>query len=176
MIAAKDFERYEALLAYLGALPGKMISIHEANNLSAIVLHDICNMPCFGVHKAAYFVDNPEFNTCAGIVGFCKDERCDWCNAWQDPVIFDRAMQTSAFNQQVRALLLESIVRNKLIHADVVKRVAPQLGFAHPVWHAWHLKHGNDGLLVYEKDDHNDTSFDQHFINTLALLGFCAIH
>lgn len=176
MVGTNDSKRNEALLECLSSLPRKIIAIHELDNLPEFILHDICSETCFNLHKAAYFVDNPDFNTCKGVAGFCSHEACDVHNQlWQDPASFSAFMQESPFNKQVRAMLLESVVRNKLMHEDVVNRIAQQLGFMHPAWCTWHLKHFNDGLIVYEKADLDDTAFDQHFLNTLHLLGFCAI-
>jgi len=177
MVGTNDSKRYEALLEHLSSLPRKIIAIHELDNLSEFILHDICSESCFNLDKAAYFVDNPDFDTCKGIAGFCSHEAYgDYNRLWDDPPSFSAFTRESPFNQRVRSLILESVVRNKLMHEDMVKRIASELGFAHPAWCSWHLKHFNDGLIVYEKADSDDALFDQHFLNSLYLLGFCAIH
>lgn len=176
MVGINDSKRHEALLDCLSSLPRKIISVCELDNVPEFILHDICNENCFNLHRAAYFVDNPDFNTCKGIAGFCRHESYGaYDQLWHDPVSFSKFMQESPFNQQVREIILESIVRNKLMHEQVIKRIAPQLGFVNPAWCSWHLKHFNDGLIVYEKADLDDTTFDQHFLDTLHVLGFCAI-
>ena len=176
MVGKKDEKRHEHILDCLNSLPRKIMSVYELENVPEFILHDICNENCFNIIRAAYFVDNPDFNSCKGIAGFCRQETYKAHeHMWNDPTSFSKFMQESQFNQQVRTILLESIVRNNRLHEHVVSEIAPKLGFVNPAWCCWHLKHFNDGLIVYEKADTADNAFDQHFINSLYLLGFCAI-
>ena len=42
--------------------------------MSEFVLHDICNPNCFNLQKAAFLVDNPDFDCLKGVAGFSADE------------------------------------------------------------------------------------------------------
>jgi hypothetical protein len=171
-----DIERHRRVLDCLSRLPRKIMSVHELENVPEFVLQDICNEHCFNIIRAAYLVDNPDFNQLKGIAGFCREEAYDHPeHIWEDYTSFTAFMRQSAFNNQVRSLLLDSIDANHHMHDHIIARVAPQLGFTNPAWCTWDLKHYNHGLIIYEKADLAEDTFDEHFINTLYLLGFCAI-
>lgn len=176
MIGEKDFKRQQQIMACLSSLPRKMLSVYELDNVPEFILHDMCSEHCFNLIRAAYFVDNPDFNSCKGVAGFCRTEAYNaGGDLWQQPENFSKFMGESPFNQKVRSIVLESILRNKRLYDHVTQKIAPQLGFSNPAWCTWHLKYFNEGFIVFEKGDLADELFDQHFINTLHLLGFCAI-
>jgi len=170
-----DLERYQRVLNCLSSLPRKIISINELDNIPEFILQDICNEHCFNIVRAAYFVDNPDFNQLKGVAGFCREEAYEAEHMWEEPNAFNKFMESSAFNKFVRDFCIESIEANKHKHDHVVKDLAPQLNFKNPAWCTWDLKHYNHGLIIYEKNDLADEFFDEHFINTLYILGFCAI-
>lgn len=168
--------RHEHVLCCLSSLPRKIMAVHELENVPEFVLQDICNENCFNIIRAAYFIDNPDFDQCKGVAGFCQKEAYQAHETmWEHPQAFSQFMQESQFNQQVRALTLASIARNNKKHEQIVHEVAPQLNFINPAWCTWDLKHYNHGLIIYEKADLDDEVVDQHFLNTLYVLGFCAI-
>jgi len=172
-----DLKRHKHMLHCLTSLPRKIIAVHELDNVPEFVLQDICDESCFNIIRAAYFVDNPDFNHLKGVAGFCRDEAVEAVDdIWEDPESFSKFMDESQFNQKVRNILVESIEANNHKHEQIVDKLAPQLQFENPAWCSWDLKHYNHGLIIYEKADLGDDVFDEHFINTLHLLGFCAIH
>jgi len=176
MTGEKNVKRQQEILECLSSLPRKMLSVYDLENIPEFILHDICSETCFNIIRAAYFVDNPDFNSCKGIAGFCHQEAYkNRDHLWQNPEAFSKFMHESHFNQQVRAIELESILKNNRRYEEIVDGLAPTLAFTRPAWCTWHLKHFNEGLIVYEKGDLADELFDQHFINTLHLLGFCAL-
>lgn len=175
MVGKKD-DRHKHVLECLSSLPRKILSLYERDDIPEFVLQDICSENCFNIMRAAYFIDNPDFNSCKGVAGFCRDEAYRAHDTmWQDPASFSKFMHESLFNNQVRGVQRESIIRNNHVYDDVIKELAPSLGFVNPAWCNWHLKYYNEGLIVYEKADFADETFDEHFMNTLYVLGFCAI-
>ena len=176
MDSNSNIKRQQQVLQCLSSLPRKIMTIHELENVPEFILQDICDESCFNILRAAYFVDNPDFNQLKGVAGFCRDEAYKKGDTfWNDPDSFSSFMQNSTFNSRVREIVWESIKGNNHIHEHIISEIAPQLGFKNPAWCNWDLKHYNHGLIIYEKADLAEDTFDEHFINTLYLLGFCAI-
>lgn len=172
-----ELHKHRKVLGCLSSLPRKILSVHERDDVSELVLHDLCNESCFNITRAAYFVDNPDFDCLKGVAGFCRDEAYGaFETMWDNPQAFSQFMHDSAFNRQVRAVQLESVKAHGHSPDFVVEALASGLGFKNPSWCAWNIKHFNHGLIMYEKGDLADEAFDQHFIDSLCLLGFCAIH
>lgn len=171
-----DLERHRKLLGCLSSLPKKIIAIHDARNVPEFVLHDICSESCFNLIRAAYFVDNPDFDCCKGVAGFCRQEAYKAPETmWESPQEFSQFMKSSPFNCSVRSLTLPSYKSHLQELKSIVDTIASQLNFSNPAWCNWNLKYDNEGLIIYEKADLSDHVFDEHFNNTLHLLGFCAI-
>lgn len=169
-------KRHQRVLQCLSSLPRKIMTVHELDNVPEFVLYDICDENCFNILRAAYFVDNPDFNQLKGVAGFCRDEVQEKGDAlWENPEQFSAFMDESPFNRKVREIFIESVKGNNHMHEHIVSEIAPQLNFKNPAWCNWDLKHYNYGLIIYEKANLADDVFDEHFINTLYLLGFCAI-
>lgn len=166
--------RHKKLLGCLSGLPKQMMSVDSLDNITEFVLHGLCNKDCFDLERAAYFVDNPDFDCCKGVAGFVKSEHdCDWDNIWSDPESFALGMQKSGFNQKVRTFLSRSIINSNKKIDQFVEEIAQELGFSKPASCAWDMKYFNKGLLIYEKT--GDANFDEHFLNSLYLLSFCPI-
>lgn len=173
----KDFERHRRMLMCLSSLPRKIMAVHQLENVPEFILQDICDESCFNIIRAAYFIDNPDFNHFKGIAGFCREEAYEAADhMWENPEAFSAFMQSSPFNKQVREICIESIEGNNHRHEHIVKDIAPRLQFKNPAWCSWDLKYYNHGFIIYEKANLSDETFDEHFINTLYILGFCAIH
>jgi len=171
-----DFERHKRVFDCLSRLPRKIMSVHELENVPEFVLQDICDEHCFNIVRAAYFVDNPDFNQLKGVAGFCREEAYEQPESmWETAHAFSSFMDQSLFNNKVRSIALDSIDANHHMHEHIVGDIAPDLDFENPAWCTWDLKHYNHGLIIYEKADLAEDIFDEHFINTLHLLGFCAI-
>ena len=62
------------ILIHLSTLPQKILSLHGRADLAEFVLRDLCHERCFNLKKAAFFIDNPDFNHLKGIAGFCHEE------------------------------------------------------------------------------------------------------
>lgn len=172
-----ELHKHRKVLGCLSSLPRKILSIHERDDLCEFVLHDLCNESCFNITRAAYFVDNPDFDCLKGVAGFSREEACRAPSTiWQNPHEFSAFIHEAPFNYQVRAVQTKSVKAHGHSPDFVVEALAPGLGFKNPSWCAWDNKHFNHGLIIYEKGDLAEDVFDQHFIDSLCLLGFCAIH
>ena len=100
----KTLERQNRMLHHLARLPRLMIDIHGRDNVSEFILHELCSAPCFNLRKAAYFVDNPDFNCLHGVAGFADDQAYQDQEIWESPDEFSKYMQNAAFNNHVRSI------------------------------------------------------------------------
>lgn len=164
-----------SLLKTISSIPRKIVTLSGADNVSEFVLHELCNKDCFNLKKAAYFIDNPDFNCLKGIAGFCSLELDGNSIDWSSPTQFTQTMQASKFNTSVRSVLKDSYKKKfgkeKLIVDDLVS----DLGFVDHSLCVWPLKHDNSGLLVYEKGDNDDGFVKDHLMDALFLLSFCPV-
>lgn len=175
---AKDesVHQYKKVLDCLSCLPKNIIQHHSRENISEFVLHGLCGQDCFNLKKAAYFVDNPDFNCIKGVTGFCKSEvNLDWKEIWDDPESFSLLAKSSPFNQKVRAFSATSTKKSKDPVEQFLSKISKDIGFTNPDYCSWNTKHSNHGILVFEKGDSTNELFDEHFVNSLHLLGFCPI-
>jgi len=170
-------DRVENLLIHLSRLPQKILSLHGRGDLTEFVLRDLCHQQCFNLKKAAFFVDNPDFNCLKGVAGFCHEENPTVCDfLWDHPEKFMARIQVSEFNQKVRDVWLPSLHKVEESQEEAIKSVAGILDIQQPKSHLLAVKHGNNGLLVFEKEDPQDTVPDEHISHGLSLLGFCPVY
>lgn len=166
------------VLENLCKIPKRILSLHGQKNMIEFVLHDLCHEYCFNLKKAAFFIDNPDFNCLKGIAGFSRDEsdklvECD--PVWEYPEQFSSCMKGLTFNNKVRDIYQCSVQKKHINHEIIVRDIAQQLDVADPLFLSWPVKHGNHGLFVFEKADKADACVDSYFSHGIALLGFCPI-
>ena len=164
----------QELLFTLGSLPRNMVSHHGTENLTEFVLHGICQEG-FGISKAAYFINNPDFDFLKGVAGYNDEESYkakDTC--WNEKDEFTSCMLSSNFNQQVRQMHDKSFSRGHQSEIEAVKKLAHVLGFKAPGHHAWDVKYDNHGLFIFEVPE-NPVHTQDHLYNFLHLLGFCPV-
>lgn len=172
-----ELANHKNLLRCLSGLPKQILNLHTWDNVPEFVLHGLCSKDCFNLNKAAYFVDNPDFDCIKGIAGFSHEEgKLNWDEIWEDPESFTLFTQSLPFNKRVRNFGATSIKRKTHTYEDLVSRISNEIGFENPAFCLWEMKHFNHGLLVYEKPAEDQCGlFDEHFINSLHLLSFCPI-
>lgn len=164
------------ILHYMSCIPQKMISLSHCDNVTEFVLHDLCCQKCFNLKKAAYFVDNPDFDCFKGVVGFLREEAYKDSEAiWGSPVDFTQHMKTAAFNQQVRNVCEHSLKNTHITDHDIAGAIAKNLGFHDYKTYSWPLRHDNHGLLIVEQDEQFSPTMENHLKNGMTLLSFCPI-
>lgn len=178
---AHQLERKCKLFQHLQYLPKKIVDLHndprhEHDDLAEFVLHELCHQGCFDISKAAYFINNPDFHCLKGVVGIHKKEPnfCNISDIWQDPNVYATYMRSSPFNQKVRAINKCDV--NGMNESDIVHKLAQELELQHPECVQWHMKHGNDGVLIFEHQDVTQDLIQEHLAQMLYLLSFCPIH
>jgi len=166
-----------SILTHLSVLPQKILSLHGRDDLAEFVLRDLCHERCFNLKKAAFFVDNPDFNHLKGVAGFSHEENPTVCDLlWEHPEDFMVRIKESPFNQKVRDLWLPSLQVVQESEQEVIQSVAQLLGINKPLSCSCAVKHGNHGILVFEKENQNNTAADEHVTHGVSLLGFCPVY
>jgi hypothetical protein len=163
------------ILNRLIELPQKIVALHETQNVPEFLLHELCKAECFDLKKAAYLVDNPDFNCLKGVAGFCADQMYNDTIVWETPELFSAHMQKAPFNQQVRSILHPSKRKSGTSDLETTKILGDYLGMDHPAFCTWPMKHDNHGILIYQANPHV-TVCKQMLVNGACLLSFCPIH
>jgi hypothetical protein len=172
-------ERHKNILEYLSMLPRKILSLHGHDNVTAMVLYELCNEQCFNIDKAAYFIDNPDFDCLKGIAGHCRSEITQDGDIWQDPKNFTVRSKESAFNQKVRTVMHESAYKHKKKEQDAVSRIAQELDLGGHGFYTWPMRHDNHGIFIYERtptSDENAHAHDTFLPEGVVLLSFCPVN
>jgi hypothetical protein len=167
-------EELVQILNRLNKLPRKMLRLQEYDNVTEFVLHELCNKQCFDIGKAAYFVDNPDFNLLKGVAGYYQPEAYAGDDMWEQPSKFSAHMQGASFNQKVRRFHHGSMRKNKQSDDAIVQLISQEVGLKDPRYYSWDMKHGNHGLFVYEKSCDGEGCVD-YVQEGLCLLGFCPV-
>ena len=173
------FVRHNKLLKSLSSLPEKILGAHHHEKLTELVLYELSHPNCFNFSKAAYFVNNTDFNLLHGIAGFCKNEHTLGNNTsiWQEPEKLHEAMAASAFHKQVRDIKTESIKLETAQKDTAIKRIAEELHFVNPSHYSWETKHGNQAILLFEHEDPLiKEEYSEELLGGVSLLGFCGIY
>lgn len=171
-----SFREQEVLYA-LSHLPRKIVMLHshEASVLAPFVLHELCDGHCLNFKKAAFFVDNPDFNCFKGVAGFDHDEH-DFEASLDSPHDFTEHLSNCSFNNYVRSLSHVSYKNSHMHDEDVLKFLARNLdiNFKNASCLIWDLKYDNHGVLIYQRDEDDDTMHD-HINNGVHFFSFCPI-
>ena len=151
-----------------------MLQVHDQDNVAEFVLHELCCKNCFNLCKAAYFIDNPDFDCLKGVAGFAQDEAFSADKPiWVDPGQFTAPMQAAPFNQQVRSCLQISCRNCTTADEVIMQAIADELGLTSFNYCTWNMKHGNHGYLIYQADC--TISEPEDLIGGVSLLGFCPV-
>lgn len=175
MNEAERQKKENELLKCMCDLPKRLIDHHGKLNLTEFLLHSLCTKCCFNFSKAAFFVDNPDFDHLKGVAGFFVHESYPDGEHWNSPDNFSSHMETSPFNQKVRAVLEKSPKRGGKPHDSIVRSLAEDLEMESPLHRVWNVKHGNHGLLVFEANEDDRAFIDGHLEKALYLFGFCPV-
>ena len=173
----EDHEKQEKeLLQCLITIPKKMMFVHGIDNSAEFLLHSLCSSGCLNVTKAAFLVDNPDFDQLRGVAGFVHTEAYQSeKDHWYEPENFTKHMGSSMFNQRVRSLLQKSVKKEGKTHAQSVEVLAKELSFSNPLHASWPMKYDNQGLLLFEVDATHPHFFQEHLESMIHLFGFCPV-
>jgi hypothetical protein len=167
------------LVVQLLELPHKILAHNDIDGLEQIVLHELGHDHHFGLSKAGYLIDNPEFDCLKGIAGYCKGEcHLHKEDLWQEPHLFAGDMQEAPFHQKVSHFLDASISRKNdgsAFTGDSLVALAENLGMHNPGFLTWKMRHGNNGILLFEEGDSLEhTARRRDLLNHFAaLLSLC---
>ena len=169
-------EQKERLPSELFSLPHKILAHHDVDNLVALVLHELGHHQGFGMSKASYLIDNPAFNCMRGRAGFCNEE-CSLHkqDPWQDPYAFDADMKDAAYHQRTHTFLGNSITTDdgKVIDKQTLQDLADALGMQNPSYFTWKMRHGNNGVLLFEDHGLHLAHHRDLLHNFAAFLSLC---
>lgn len=167
-------DRHAEILAVLSQLPRKMVALQGDDQAAAFVLYELCQQQCFDIERAAYFVDNPDFNCLKGVVGCSRQELSCPVDIWQAHDSFAHSLKQSDFHNRVSALSHTSIKHEGRSETEAIAVIAQQLGIQNPTHCSWNLKNDNHGLLIFQRPEDQRISEEQ-LVNGLSLLSFCPI-
>ncbi len=167
---------YEAIVRCFTHLPKQILTLHEMDNVTEYVLHSLCEEGCLNFSKAAYFIDNPDFNFLKGIAGFDKADEIYTCESViaEDGSIVPQ-QNNCTYNEKVREISIYSPKRSGEPLDKVVQKLVDALDMSNPSCHSWNIKHDNFGVLVYECNEGTDQKLHEEFLHGLSILGFCPV-
>ena len=163
------------LLRYVNMIPRKMLLLHGHENVIDFVLYALCADKGFNLQKAAFFIDNPDFDWLKGIAGFSRQDVYSGEDIWQDPHGFSSHMNSASFHQKVRSIHRPSMRKQGQQLHELVENLAHDVELKDPGFYTWDIKNDNNGIFLYEKN-HDDASSDEYILDGLCLLGFCPIY
>lgn len=168
----ESHDKHRKILIKISSLPKKIVSIHEMENITEFLLHELCSQSCFNLDKAAFIVDNVEFNCLKGVAGYSRENSFKDDNHWGCPDDFSDHMRKHDFNKKVRELE-KPCAGGCDINKDAVNEVAKSLDIKNPGYKVFNLKHGNCGLFLYEIPQEDELCC--YMDDALYMFGFCPV-
>ena len=162
-------------LGLVAALPRKILSLHGHENICEFVLHELCHERCFNLKKAAYFIDNPDFDCIKGVAGHAAEQAYrPKQDVWSEVDEFTHHMKQAPFNNLVRTFYTPSLARKGCKNDEILEAVGKAIGFENPSCHVWSMKHDNHGIFLYEKDE-TSCPETEYMDECICVLGFCPV-
>jgi len=165
---SQDFvhRRQQAILESLSRLPEYLIKHHEEQRLADLVLHHMCKDDCFGLQKAAYLVNNPDFACLKGVSGWHREDMpVDSC-AWAGQDIVLSHLERSSFHKNIQNI--QACALDHKVDDNELQDLAREIGFENPRYIIFPIKHGNEGIFLYEK-----MHTDAHELTSVITRGAC---
>lgn len=160
------------LLYHVGALPKLMLGNHMRDDLASFVLHELCSKKGFGLGKAAFFINNPDFKLLKGVTGYHEPEAYNGIS-WENHEDFVKHMQQANFHTKVRAHQGTHLGENS--GGLSLNQLQDTFEFEQLGAHVWDLKHDNQGIFLFEKQDCGKI-VDDHLADFVQYLGFCPVY
>jgi hypothetical protein len=148
--------------------------MRNRQNLPEFVLHALCDKDCFNIAKAAYFIDNPDFDCIKGVAGFSATEAFE-PDIWSNPNDFTDYMVNAAFNKKVRTLQGKS---SKMYNQSytLFQDIAQILGLQGYALCDIQMPYDNHGYVMYELQKDTGEIENELMRNSLSLLSFCPLY
>jgi hypothetical protein len=156
-------------------IPQQITSYHHLDGLVDLVLYTIAKADCLSFSRAAYFVDNPDFNHLRGVCGFCVTTNL--ANCAQDQKSMIQQIQKSPYNCRVKTINQESLRANNIdpTKPENVAKLCESLEIKNPKICNWDLKHNNYGLLIFETATPRCCNWKDSLVQQVSqFLGMCA--
>ncbi len=164
------------LVAKLLSLPHRILSNHEVHGLEQLVLHDLGHGHNFNLGKAGYFIDNPDFDCFKGVAGY-DDGECSLHqqDPWASPQAFVESMSNAPFQKKIAGLAQRSVAgqHKTADDAGIFKTLGATIGMKDPSVITWKMKHGNNGVLLFESSHAGSARKQELLQHFLPLLGLC---
>jgi hypothetical protein len=168
-------KRQIAVVHRLTRIPRQLLHTTEYENLAELVLGELCHQQCFNVSRAAYFVDNPEFNCARGVAGYDERDHSDRAEScWIERDAFGLRMKCSSFNEKVRSLAPFSISR-AAERSYALAQLADALEISVPSVTFFDMPHQNKGFVLFEKPEADITELESFWEDACSLLAFCPL-
>lgn len=179
--------RQQELYKRLARIPQKILALYDTENIADFVLHELCGDKCLNFSKAAYFIDNPDFDCFKGIGGYDNAQQHVSSEfIWSDVPGFHNHLNNCEFNKNVRNFYMPSIrlssSKNNGHHKQeldekAIAKISNDLGFSKPHYYIWKMKHDNHGVIIFQPSTSNgDLNIDEDVLASLCILGFCPIY
>lgn len=166
-------QRRKEVLKCICKLPKNMIQLHGTENLTEFLLYHLADRTCFNLSKAAYLIENKDFNRLKGIAGYHGKENFTEINPWARPEKFTDFTSTSLFNNKVRSIEIADL---ELGGSLLSQKIARDLEFTRPSFCSWPVKYDNQGIFIFElSNDDEKEIIDDHLEESLHLFGFCPV-
>nr|MCK4517686.1 hypothetical protein [Candidatus Babeliales bacterium] len=130
------------LVDRIATLPHKILKHHHLGALSQMILHELGHNNCFGLKKAIYLVDNPDFDHLVGAAGFCEKEcPLHQPDLWMKPDTFPGDMKDAHFHNDIRKFLRQSLKRQDINLNDArdVDELGKSMGLNDPQFFSWNM-------------------------------------
>ena len=168
------------LLLRLCVLPQAINTLHHddehGEHAAEYIFHELCGNQCFGLRKAAYLIDNPDFDMTRGVAGYACDQYASKpAEHEKEECMKHFASHLSAcdFNKAVRELSNQSITRNGQNEKEIAQQFAKLFGFSKPQVIMWQVQNDNNGVLVYEADEAHAQELRDWLVHGMHLLSLC---
>ena len=160
---------------WLYDLSDRIIKNYDLHDLPTLVLHHVGHEESFGLKKAAYFIDNPDFNHFQGIAGFTTSEcKLHHPTLWKSPTSFNENKKTARFHKSVEQFADESLSKkSKISPESKLKKIAKELGLTSFDFFSWTLKYGNTAFLLFESGKKLSKQEKELLEHAVSYLSFC---
>lgn len=168
------------VLTCLSQLPKKIVQLiclneNHVHHVHELILREFSLPRCFNLERAAFFVDNPEFNCFKGVAGVSQQEKeccCDIDDVWGKPDYYGEQLRKSPFNCKVKGMESSSIVNSGKEH-ECLETIAHDLQMKHSDYCKWPMRHGNYGFLLFENNGQDKRALLDESVYLFSLCPLC---